>query len=99
MLLEESYVFNCGTKLKEVESKEKYDFVRESPIAIKKKLASKVIFKISIAINAHLPFIYKFIKKKKNKKEILETFEKEEINKLFMDAIKQVSRYDFFSKK
>ena len=38
---------------------------------------------------------YRFIKEE-NKKEILKTFEKEEINKPFMDAIKQVPRYDFF---
>ena len=58
-------------------------------------MASKVTFKIPIATNVHLPFICRFIKKKENKRKILETFEKEEINKPFMDAIKQVPKYDF----
>ena len=59
-------------------------------------MALKVTFKIPIATNVPLPFICRFIKKEENKKEILKTFEKEEINKPFMDAIKQVPRYDFF---
>ena len=42
-----------------------------------------------------LPFIHRFIKKKENKKEVLETFGKEEINKPFLDANKQVPRCDF----
>ena len=88
MLLEESHVSNCGKELEEVENKEKNDLVEESSIATKEKLASKVIFKISIATNVPLPFICRFIKKEENKKEILKTFEKEEINKPFMDAIK-----------
>ena len=96
MLLEESHVSNYGKELEEVENKEKDDLVEESPIATKEKLASKVIFKISIGTNVLLPFICRFIKKEENKKEILKTFEKEEINKPFMDAIKQVPRYDFF---
>ena len=58
-------------------------------------MASKVIFKISIATNAPLPFIHRFIKKEKNKKKVLETFEKEKISTLLLDANKQVSRYDF----
>ena len=96
MLLEESHVSNCDKELEEREKKEKDDLVEESPIATKEKLASKVKFKIPIATNVPLPFICRFIKKEKNKREILETFEKEEINKPFMDAIKQVPRYDFF---
>ena len=81
--------------LKKWRKKKKKDLIEESPIAIKEKLASKVTFKISIATNVPLLFICRFIKKEENKKEILKTFEKEEINKPFMDAIKQVPRYDF----
>ena len=95
MLLEESNVFNYGIEIEEVENKEKEDLVEETPIVTKEKLAPKVIFKILIATNAHLPFIYKFIKKEENKKEVLKTFEKEEISKPLLDANKQVSMYDF----
>ena len=57
-------------------------------------MAPKVIFKIPIATNNPLPFIHRFIKEE-NKKEVLETFEKEEISKPLLDANKQVPRYDF----
>ena len=67
----------------------------ETPIFTNQKLAPKVIFKIPIAINAPLPFIHRFIKKEENKKEILETFKKEEISKPLLDVNKQVPRYDF----
>ena len=70
-----------------MENKEKEDLVEETPFVTKEKLALKVIFKIPTATNAPLPFICRFIKEE-NKKEILKTFEKEEINKPFMDAIK-----------
>ena len=43
----------------------------------------------------HLSFIHRFIKKYENKKEVLETLEKEKINKHLLDAIKQVPGYDF----
>ena len=59
-------------------------------------MAPKVIFKISIATNAPLPFIHRFIKKEENKKEVLETFEKEEISNHLLDANKQVPKYEFF---
>ena len=75
-----------------MENKEKDDLVEETPIVTKEKLSLKVIFKIPIAINAPLPFIHRFIKKGKNKKEVLKTFEKEEISK---DFNKQVPKYDF----
>ena len=81
-----------------MENKEKEDLVEETPFVTKEKFASNVIFKISIATNAPLPFIYRFIKKEENKKEVLKTFEKEEINKPLLDAIKQVPRYDFLQK-
>ena len=41
------------------------------------------------------PFIHRFIKNEENKKEVLKTFEKEEISKPLLDANKQVYRYDF----
>ena len=68
MLLEESYVFNCGIEFEEVENKEKKDHIEETPIFTNQNLASKVIFKIPIATNAPLPFIHRFIKKEENKK-------------------------------
>ena len=78
MLLEDSHVSNCDTKIEEMENKEKDDLVEETPTVTKEKLAPKVIFKIPIAVNAPLPFIHMFIKKKeKNKKEVLKTFKKE----------------------
>ena len=95
MLLEESNVSNCGTEFEEVENKEKEELIEETPIFTNQKLAPKVIFKIPIAINAPLPFIHRFIKKEENKKEVLETFKKEEISKPLLDANKQVPRYDF----
>ena len=78
-----------------MENKEKNDLVEETPIVTKEKLAPKIIFKIPIATNAPLLFIHRFIKEE-NKKEILKTFEKEEISKLLLDANKQMPRYDFF---
>ena len=73
----------------------KKDLVEETIIVTKEKLTPNVIFKIPIATNAHLPFIHRFIKKEENKKEVLETFKKEEISKPLLDANKQVLRYDF----
>ena len=95
MLLEESNVSNCGIKIEEVENKEKEDLVKETLIVTKEKLAPKVIFKIPIATNSPIPFIHRFIKKEKNKKKVLETFEKEEISKPLLDANKQVPKNDF----
>ena len=95
MLLEESNVFNCGIEIEEVENKEKEDLVEETSIFTKEKSAPKIIFKIPIATNAPLPFIYRFIKKEENKKEVLKTFEKEKISTHLLDANKQVPRYDF----
>ena len=95
MLLEESNVSNCGTEFEEVENKEKEEFIEETPIFTNQKLAPKVIFKIPIATNAPIPFIHRFIKKEENKKEVLKTFEKEEISKPLLDANKQVPMYDF----
>ena len=92
MLLEESNISNCGTKFEEMENKEKEDLIEETPIFTIQKLAPKVIFKIPIATNAPLPFIHRFIKNEENKKEVLKTFEKEEISKY---VNKQVLRYDF----
>ena len=77
MLLEESNVSNCVTEFEEVENKEKEEFIEKTPIFTNQKLAPKVIFKISIATNAPLPFIHRFIKKEENKKEVLKTFRKE----------------------
>ena len=95
MLLEESNIFNCGTEFEEVENKEKEELIEETPIFTNQNLAPKVIVKIPIATNALLPFIHRFIKKVENKREILETFEKEEISKPLLDANKQVLKYDF----
>ena len=53
-LLEESNVFICSTKIEEVENKEKEDFIEETPIFTKEKLAPKIMFKILIATNAPL---------------------------------------------
>ena len=77
MLLKESNISSCGIEIEEVENKEKDDLIEETPIFTNQKLRSKVIFKIPIAINAHLPFIHMFIKKEENKKEVFETFVKE----------------------
>ena len=76
MLLKEVNVSNCGTEIEEGENKGKEDLVEETSIFTNQKLAPKVIFKIPIATNAPLPFIYRFIKKEENKKEVLETFGK-----------------------
>ena len=95
MLLEESNVSNCDTEFEEVENKEKEKLIEETPIFTNQMLAPKVIFKISIATNAPLPFIHRFIKNEENKKEVFETFEKEEISKPLLDANNQVYRYDF----
>ena len=51
--------------------------------------------KWGVYTNAPLPFIHRFIKKEENKKEVVETFEKEEISNHLLDANKQVPRYDF----
>ena len=95
MKSKKSHVSNYGIEFEEVENKEKEDLVEETSIFTKEKLAPKVIFKISIATNAPLSFILRFIKKEENKKEVLETFEKEEISKHLLDANKLVPRYDF----
>ena len=70
-LLKESNVSNCGTNIEETVNKEKEDFVEETPIVTKEKLAPKIIFKIPIATNALFPFIHRFIRNEENKKEIL----------------------------
>ena len=77
MKSKKSHVSNYGIEFEEVENKEKDDFIEKTQIFTNQKLAPKVIFKILIIINARLPFIYRFIKKEKNKKEVLKTFEKE----------------------
>ena len=48
MLLDESNIFNCGTEIEEVENKEEEDIIEKTPIFTNQKLASEVIFKISI---------------------------------------------------
>ena len=48
MLLDESNIFNCGTEIEEVENKEEEDIIEETSIFTNQKLASEVIFKISI---------------------------------------------------
>ena len=78
-----------------METKEKEDLIEETPIFTKEKSALKIIFKIPIATNAPLPFIHRFIKNEENKKEVLQTFKKDEISNLLLDANKQVPRYDF----
>ena len=78
-----------------MENKEKEKLIEETPIFTNQKLAPKVIFKIPIATNVPFPFIHRFIKNEENKKEVLKTFEEEEISKHLLDANKQVPRYDF----
>ena len=70
MLLKEFNVSNYGAEFEKVKNKEKKDLIEEVLIFTNQKLASKVIFKISIATNAHFPFMYRFIKKEENKKEV-----------------------------
>ena len=76
------------------EQREKWTYWRNSNF-YKPKVGTKIIFKISIATNAPIPFIHRFIKKEENKKEVLKTFEKEEISKPLLDANKQILKYDF----
>ena len=69
MLLEEFNVFNCGTKIEEMENIEKDDLNKKTPITTKEKFAPKVIFKILISTNVPLPFIHKFIRNRKIRKK------------------------------
>ena len=48
-----------------------------------------------VTTNALIPFIHRFIKNEENKKEVLKTFEKEEISNHLLDANKHMPKYDF----